>query len=76
MIMEETVFSVRAYFGAGGVLGLLSGVFGIIESLQDVSMIIPASISLFLGIGFLYSSFYFPELLKTSTKLVRAHRTA
>ena len=41
------------------------------SQVQDPALIIPASITLLLSIGFLYSSIKFPKLLKTSTKFVK-----
>jgi len=71
MAMQETVFSIRVYFGLLGTFSLIRGVFGIIGSLQDVAFLIPALIGLFFGIGFLYSTIKLPELLRTSTKFVQ-----
>lgn len=70
MVMQETVSSIRIYFGLIGLFGLIRGVFGIFVSLQDPAIIIPASISLLFGGGYLYSSIKFPMLLQTSTKFV------
>jgi len=70
MAMKETVFSIRAYFSVIGALGLIRGVSGILVSLEDQAIILPATISLLLGCGFLYSSVRFPKLLKTSTRFV------
>ena len=71
MGMQETVSSIRIYFGLVGFFGLIRSVFGIIVFLQDWAMMISVSIGLFLSMGFLYSSIKLPELLKTSTRFVR-----
>ena len=69
--MKETVFSIRAYFGIVGLLGVIRGIFLFIASSQDWTAMIDGSITLFIGAGFLYSSIKLPELLKTSTKVVQ-----
>jgi hypothetical protein len=69
--MKESVFSIRAYFGLIGAFGLIRGVSGIIVAMEEPAVIIPAAISLFFGLGFLYSAIRFPMLLKTSTRIVK-----
>lgn len=74
MAMQESVFSLRAYFGLVGILGLirgLSGIYLVFQDHADLAIATDASISLFLGLGFLYSSIQLPNLLTTSTRFVR-----
>ncbi len=44
MAMKETVFSIRAYFGLIGAFGLIRGVSGLIVSMEDQIVVLPAAI--------------------------------
>ncbi len=70
-MMKESVTSIRGLFGFSGIGGVVFGLLSLIQSQQDIVSIIIASIILSLGIGFIYSSYKFPEFIHTSTKLVQ-----
>ena len=73
MAMKETVSSIKAYFGLMGVFGTIGGISGIFFSTLelDAMEITGAVFHLFLGLGFMYSSYKFQELVKTSTRFVQ-----
>ncbi len=71
MMIKETVTSMRGWLGLSGIVGVVFGLLSLIQSPQDIVLIVIASIILSLGIGFIYSSYKFPDFIHTSTKLVQ-----
>ena len=71
MMIKETVVSIRGWFYFWGVVGVVSGLWGLIQSPQDIVSVVFPSIYLSLGIGFLFSGYEFPEFFHTSTKSVQ-----